>query len=83
MRMDLCHGHYHLPLLLSATKKYRWEQIKDMCKRVLGPYWLRVEGTLIPLPNEEALELGCKVSSAYHDWVSYNAQYADEADEDV
>lgn len=44
-----------------------------MCKRVPAPYCLRVEGTLIPLPNEEALTLGCKVSSAYHDWVAYNA----------
>lgn len=81
--MDLCHGDYHTPFFLSATRKYRWEELKDMCKRVSAPYSLRVEGTLIPLTSDEALQLGCKVSAAYHDWVSYNAPYADATDEDM
>ncbi len=71
--MELCHSYYHLPLRLWATRRYEWEEIQAMCKKVTGPFWLRVEGTLIPLEDEVSLALACKVSSAYHDWVAYNA----------
>lgn len=48
-----------------------------------GPFWLRVEGTLIPVENEAALELACKVSAAYHDWVAYNVPEDDGFQEDM
>lgn len=76
--MDLCYSHSKIPLSLSATRKYRWELIRDMCKRATPPFFLRVEGTYIPLPDEDSLTLGCKVSSAYHDWLAYNAPEDDD-----
>ena len=79
--MDLCYGHSHISIRLRATKKYLWEELRDMCTRVSPPYCLRVEGTLIPLVGQDALDLGCKVSAAYHDWVAYNATYDDGFDE--
>jgi hypothetical protein len=31
-----------------------------------------VEGALIPITNEAQLQLACRASSAYHDWLAYN-----------
>ena len=44
---------------------------------------MRVEGKLIPLEGEMALQLACKVSAAYHDWVAYNAPEDDGFHEDM
>ena len=54
-----------------------------MCKRVSGPYWMRVEGKLIPLQNESNLQLACRANSAYHDWVAYNVPEDDGFCEDM
>lgn len=55
----------------------------DQCNRLGGPFWIRVEGTLIPLEGEDALRVGCQVCAAYHDWVAYNAPYDDGFNEDM
>jgi hypothetical protein len=69
---EVCYGHWHVPVRLSATRRYQWEEIRAICKRRVPPYSLRVEGTLIPIANEAQLQLACRASSAYHDWVAYN-----------
>lgn len=69
----LCHSHHHVPIRLSATRKYEWEEVRGMCKRCTGPYSLRVEGTLIPLQNEWEMRLACRVAAAYHRWVACDA----------
>jgi hypothetical protein len=81
--MDLCYSRQHIAIPLSATRRYTWERIRDLCKRRGGPFWLRVEGTLVALESEEALRTGCKVCAAYHDWLAYNAPCSDGFDEDV
>lgn len=53
-----------------------------MCRRVCGPFWLRVESQLIPVHGEDCLRLACEVSSAYHDWLAYNAPDNDGFSED-
>jgi hypothetical protein len=80
---ELCHGWSHRTIPLSSTRKYTPEQLRGMCKRVSGPFWLRVENKLIPLCGEECLQLACKVSSAYHDWVSYDAPEEDGFAQDM
>lgn len=80
--MELCHSYQHIPIPLSATRKYHPEQIKDMCKRVTGPFWLRIEGKLIPLDGDACMTLACQVSAAYHDWVAYNAPYTNDLGDD-
>lgn len=54
-----------------------------ICKQRTGPFWLRVEGTLISLDSEDALQIGCKACSAYHDWLAYNAPVDDGFCEDM
>jgi hypothetical protein len=82
--MELCHSYQHVIIPLRATRRYTWEILRDMCKRRTGPFWLRVEGTLVALESETALQTGCKVCSAYHDWVAYNvSSYSDGSDEDM
>ena len=81
--MELCHSYQHIPMRFRATHRYPWEEIQGMCKRVSGPFWLRVEGTLIPLEDDAELVLGCKVTSAYHNWVAYNALEDDGFCEDM
>lgn len=76
--MDLCHSYQHRVMPLRATRKYDWTEVRSMCQRVTGPFWLRVEGQLIPIQGEESLDLACQVSAAYHDWVAYNAPDHDE-----
>ena len=71
--MELCHGAWHQPVRLSSTRRYTPEEVRAKCKRVLGPFWLRVESKLIPVHGEACLRLACEVSAAYHDWVAYNA----------
>jgi len=70
---ELCHGWGHIPLRMSATRKYSPHQVREMCRRVCGPFWLRVESGLISVHGEDCLRLACQVSAAYHNWVSYNA----------
>ena len=67
---------------MSATRKYNPDQVRDMCRRVCGPFWLKVESKLIPVHGEDCLRLACEVSSAYHDWLSYNAPEDDGFSED-
>lgn len=80
---ELCYSHGHIPLSLSATRHYEWEQVRAMCKRVSPPFSLRVEGCLIPLQNETELRLACKVSAAYHSWLAYNAPIDDGFSKDM
>ena len=54
-----------------------------MCKKVTGPFWLRVEGKLIAVRGEACLQLACEVSSAYHDWLAYSVPEADGFTEDM
>lgn len=71
--MELCHSWAHLPIRLSATRRYQPWEIREKCKRVTPPFFLRVEGRLIPVFGEPCLQLACHVSAAYHDWLAYNA----------
>jgi hypothetical protein len=68
---------------MSCTKRYSPEEIRALCKRVTGPFWLRVEGKLIPVPGEACLQLACAVSAAYHDWLAYNVPPEDGFAEDM
>jgi hypothetical protein len=84
MGVELCHGWGHIPLKMSSTKRYTPEQLREMCKRVLGPFWLRVEGKLIAINDgEQCLMLACHACSAYHDWVAYNAPLDDGFESDM
>lgn len=81
--MELCHSFQHRAIPLRATRKYDWTEVRSMCQRVTGPFWLRVEGQLIPIQGEESLDLACQVSAAYHDWVAYNAPEREELPDDT
>jgi hypothetical protein len=81
--MELCHGQWAQPVRLSSTRRYTPQEIRGMCKRVLGPFWLRVEGKLIQVHGEECMRLACEVSAAYHDWVAYNVPEDDGFCEDM
>ncbi len=81
--MELCHSYQHRPIPLRSTRRYSDDEIRILCNRVTGPFWLWVEGKLIPLEGEMALQLACKVSAAYHDWVAYNAPEDDGFQEDM
>ena len=83
LRMDLCHGQWPQPVRLSSTRRYSPQEIRAMCKQVLGPFWLRVEGKLIPVHGEGCLRLACEVSAAHHDWVAYNVPEDDGFIEDM
>lgn len=84
MGVELCHGWGHRQLNLSSTKRYTPESIREMCKRVSGPFWLRVEGKLIAINDiESSLVLACQACSAYHDWVAYNAPEDDGFESDM
>jgi len=71
--MELCHSWSHRRIPMSSTRRYSPEEVRLMCKRVSGPFWLRVEGTLVQVHGEACLQLACAVASAYHDWLAYNA----------
>ena len=71
--MELCYSWSQIPLRLSATTRYSAWEIREKCRHVTPPFWLRVEGQTIPVSNEACLQLACRVSSAYHDWLAYNA----------
>jgi|688.fasta_scaffold1173904_1 hypothetical protein len=81
--MELCHSWSPRPVLMSCTKRYSPEEIRALCKRVTGPFWLRVEGKLIPVHGEACLQLACAVSAAYHDWLAYNVPPEDGFAEDM
>ena len=80
---ELCYGMWHCPLPLSATRRYDWTELRSMCKQVLPPYALRVEGQVVPVVNEAQLVLACKVAAAYHDWVAYNVPEDDGFQKDM
>ena len=81
--MDLWHTWSRIPFNLSATRKYSADEIWEMCKRKTGPFWLRVDNKLIPVSKEACLFFACQVSSAYHDWVAYNAPEDDGFAQDM
>ena len=81
--MELCHSWSVRPIRMSSTRRYTPDEVRGMCKRVSGPVWLRVEGTLIQVHGEACLQLACAVSSAYHDWLAFNAPEDDGFAEDM
>jgi hypothetical protein len=81
--MELCHSWRALPVRLSSTRRYSPYEVRELCKKVTGPFWLRVEGKLIQVHGEECLRLACQVSAAYHDWLAYNAPEDDGFAEDM
>jgi len=81
--MELCHGWDARPFRLWSTRRYREDEIRQMCSRVCGPFWLRVEGQLIRVHGEAALGLACGVSAAYHDWIAYNVPEDDGFQKDM
>jgi hypothetical protein len=81
--MQLCHSWSHIPLKLSATKRYTPDQIREFCRRATGPFWLKVEGTLIAVHGEQCLMLACHACAAHHDWVAYNAPLDDGFEADM
>jgi hypothetical protein len=81
--MELCHSWWALPVRLSSTRRYSPYEVRELCKKVTGPFWLRVEGKLIQVHGEECLRLACQVSAAYHDWLAYNAPEDDGFAEDM
>ena len=54
-----------------------------MCRRTLGPFFLRIQGQSIKVYGEECLMLACQVSAAYHDWLAYNAPLDDGFEQDM
>jgi hypothetical protein len=61
-KMELCHSWWALPVRLSSTRRYSPYEVRELCKKVTGPFWLRVEGKLIQVHGEECLRLACQVS---------------------
>ena len=81
--MELCYGGKHVRLSLSATKRYTPEQIRAMCRKVVGPFHLVVQGSPIAIHGEECMLLACHACAAYHDWVAYNVPLDDGFEEDM
>ncbi len=82
--MDLCHGWGQIPIRISSTKRYTPEQLRELCKRVVGPFWLKVEGKPIAIKDEEScLMLACQACAAHHDWVAYSAPIDDGFESDM
>ena len=81
--MEICHGWARVPIRLSATRKYLDVEIRQLCKRHIGPFWLCVENTVIPIKDESCLLFACKACAAYHDWISYNAPSDDGFADDM
>jgi len=71
--MRICHGISRRPIPLHSTRKYIPEEIFQLCKGSSPPYYIRVENTDIPINTEDAFSLACEITSAYHNWVAYNA----------
>jgi hypothetical protein len=61
-KMELCHSWWALPVWLSSTRRYSPYEVRELCKKVTGPFWLRVEGKLIQVHGEECMRLACQVS---------------------
>lgn len=75
--VEICHGLSRRCIPLRATRKYLPEEIMALCKGCTPPYYIVVENTVIPVIGDDCLALACHVSSAYHNWVAYNAQEDD------
>ena len=71
--MEICHGWARHPIRLSATRKYLDVEIRELCRKHAGPYWLRVEGTAIHVRSECCLQLACKASAVYHNELAHAA----------
>ena len=61
-KMELCHSWWAVPVRLSSTRRYSPYEVRELCKKVTGPFWLRVEGKLIQVHGEECMRLACQVS---------------------
>lgn len=81
--MDLCYGGKHVPILLSATRKYTPEEIREICRRVTGPFCLVIQSTPITIYGEDCLMMACHVCAAYHNWLAYNAPEDDGFQQDM
>jgi hypothetical protein len=71
--VDICHGLPRRRIPLQATRKYMPEEIMAMCRGASPPYYILVQNTMIPIKENSCLALACEISSAYHNWVAYNA----------
>jgi hypothetical protein len=43
------------------------------CMKKPPPFWISVEGVMIPVEGTDCLQLACHICAAYHAWVAYNA----------
>jgi len=75
--MELCSGWSHDRIPLSATRHYLPEEIIQLCKRRVRPFWLNVQGKHIQVQGKESLELACNIACVYHNQIAYNAQSDD------
>ena len=81
--MELCHSWSPRPIRMSSTRRYNPHELRALCRKATGPFWLRVEGKLIQVHGEACLRLACEVSAAYHDWLAYNVPEDDGFCEDM
>lgn len=81
--MEICYGGKHIPIPLSSTRRYTPDQIRELCRKVLGPFYLKVQGSPIAIYGEECMVLACHACAAYHDWLAYNAPLDDGFEEDM
>lgn len=81
--VDIRHGLPHRRIPLQATRKYLPEEIMALCKGCTPPFYISVENTVIPITGDDCLMLACQISSAYHNWVAYNAPEDDGFSEDM
>lgn len=81
--VEIWHGLQRRCIPLRATRKYLPEEIMALCRGCTPPYYIVVENTAIPVIGDDCLALACRISSAYHNWVAYNAQEDDGFSEDM
>jgi len=43
-----------------------------MCDRVMGPFWLKMDGKFVMICSESSLKLACEVVTTYHNSICYN-----------
>jgi hypothetical protein len=70
-------------VVLSSTRRYYPEEIRNLCWRIVGPFWLQVGDTDIPLPDERSLLLACQICAAYHNDLAYNVHTNDNFERDM
>jgi hypothetical protein len=57
---------------LSATRRYEPEEVRDLCRRILPPFWLNIGNDFISLPDEASISLACQVCASYHNDLAVN-----------